>query len=51
VLSGHGPTTTIGRERLTNPFLHWLPSYCREHSAEPAPIFKSKSPCQTLATR
>ena len=21
VLSGHGPVTTIGRERLTNPFL------------------------------
>lgn len=24
VLPGHGPTTTIGRERATNPFLHGL---------------------------
>jgi glyoxylase-like metal-dependent hydrolase (beta-lactamase superfamily II) len=25
VHSGHGPSTTIGRERLTNPFLQDLP--------------------------
>ena len=24
VLPGHGPTTTVGRERATNPFLAWL---------------------------
>ena len=23
VLPGHGPTTTIGRERASNPFLQW----------------------------
>ena len=25
VLPGHGPTTTVGRERASNPFLHGLP--------------------------
>jgi hydroxyacylglutathione hydrolase len=25
VLPGHGPTTTIGRERASNPFLQGLP--------------------------
>jgi hypothetical protein len=24
-LFGHGPTTTIGREKSTNPFLRWAP--------------------------
>ena len=24
VLPGHGPTTTVGRERASNPFLHGL---------------------------
>jgi hydroxyacylglutathione hydrolase len=24
VLPGHGPTTTVGRERVSNPFLHDL---------------------------
>ena len=26
VLPGHGPATTLGRERATNPFLHELAS-------------------------
>ena len=26
VLPGHGPTTTIGRERASNPFLEGLPA-------------------------
>ncbi|MBY8884295.1 MBL fold metallo-hydrolase [Streptomyces sp. PTM05] len=34
VLSGHGPQTTIGRERATNPFLGEV---ARGHGAEPAP--------------
>jgi glyoxylase-like metal-dependent hydrolase (beta-lactamase superfamily II) len=30
VLPGHGPSTTIGRERATNPYLRGLPSDVRE---------------------
>lgn len=29
IISGHGPTTTIGRERATNPFLQQLPMTSR----------------------
>ncbi len=29
IISGHGPTTTIGRERATNPFLQQLPTTSR----------------------
>jgi glyoxylase-like metal-dependent hydrolase (beta-lactamase superfamily II) len=31
VLPGHGPTTTIGRERASNPFLHGLAAPGRPH--------------------
>ena len=30
VLPGHGPSTTIGRERVTNPYLRGLPAHIRE---------------------
>ena len=33
VLPGHGPSTTIGRERATNPYLRGLSARDHEHSA------------------
>ncbi|GAB3879501.1 hypothetical protein GCM10029964_031980 [Kibdelosporangium lantanae] len=37
VLPGHGPTTTIGRERATNPFLAGLDEGSAESSV-PGPL-------------
>ncbi|MEU6808801.1 MBL fold metallo-hydrolase [Streptomyces sp. NPDC046831] len=37
VLSGHGPQTTIGQERATNPYLRQVAAGGEEHSARPAP--------------
>lgn len=37
VLPGHGPTTTIGRERASNPFLAGLTATVAGHDAGPTP--------------
>jgi glyoxylase-like metal-dependent hydrolase (beta-lactamase superfamily II) len=37
VLSGHGPQTTIGQERATNPYLRQVAADRQARGAEPAP--------------
>jgi glyoxylase-like metal-dependent hydrolase (beta-lactamase superfamily II) len=37
VLPGHGPTTTVGRERASNPFLEGLPASVTGNDAGPTP--------------